>query len=760
LGHLVCAVGAGVLALVLGWGGGAAYGQNGGQSAVVQGFVRDEADGQSLQGANVVLRDRTGTVRAAAAAGARGFYQATGLEPGRYRLVVSFVGYQPYRDTLRLASGERRTVSITLAEEPRELEEVTVEGNDPVEEAEAGLREIQAADIETVPTPGPGGDLASYLRTLPGVTAIGDRGGRLFVRGGSPSQNLVLVDGMPIYKPFHIVGFYSALPGDLVANADFYAGGFGAQYTKRMSSVLDVQLRSGNTKQFQGGVGAGPFLASARAEGPIQRGSSSFLVHARHSLIEQTGPTLLGEDTPYKFYDVTAKVHTQDETSQCSFVGTRTYDRGRIDPDQSASFRWDNTAVGGDCLVFSDESAQTLEVSFGTSHFNNAVVSSDGTERTAGTWKVHANWRLSQPALWDGSITWGGQVQADKYDFGLNEPFLGLGTEREDRFLLSAATHVATEWTTGSLSVEPSLGAQALFAWEGLSLDPRLRLSYRPGGSERTTLTAAGGLYHQIVTGLTDERDAGSTFRIWQPSPFRDRPLQARHALLGWHQQVGEPLRISAEGWYKQFRDLPVPRWTPIVRFNTNLARADGSAGGVDLSLQYRRDPLRVQLNYGYGQVTYRASEEQLGAWVDEPVVEYSPPHDRRHKLGVTASLETAWFTTDVRWQYSTGLPYTQVYGYDTLLEVRGLRDRPTQVVGTPRALYRRPYDARLPAYHRLDVSLRRTVDLGPNLSLSVEGGAINAYDRANVFYIDIFTLDRVDQLPLIPYLSFELDVR
>jgi len=752
----VCALG--VAALLFGKGGLPAYGQEGGRAAVVQGFVRDEADGQSLQGANVVLRDSTGAIQAATAADGRGFYQATGLRPGQYQLAVSFVGYRSYRDTLRLAAGDRRTVSVTLAEEPRELEEVTVEGRDPVEEAEAGLRTIQAADVETIPTPGPGGDLASYLRTLPGVTALGDRGGRLFVRGGSPSQNLVLVDGMPIYKPFHIVGFYSALPSDLVANADFYAGGFGAEYTKRISSVLDVQLRSGNTKQYQGGVGVGPFLTSARVEGPVQRGSSSFLVHARHSLIEHSGPTLLGTDTPYKFYDVTAKVHTQDETSQCSFVGTRTYDRGRIDPDQGASFRWDNTAVGGDCLVFSDHSAQTLEVSFGTSHFNNTVVSSDGTERTAGTWKVHAKWLLSQPALWDGTMTWSGQVQADKYDFGLNEPFLGLGTEREDRFLLSGATHVGAEWTTGTLTVEPSLGAQALFAWEGLSLDPRLRLSYQPGGSTATTFTAAGGVYHQFVTGLTDERDAGSTFRIWQPSPFRDRPLQARHALLGWHQRVGAPLRVSVEGWYKQFRDLPVPRWTPIVRFNTNLARADGSAGGVDLSLRYRRDPLRVQLNYGYGRVTYRSSEGQLGAWVDEPVVEYAPPHDRRHKLGVTASLETAWFTTDVRWQYSTGLPYTQVYGYDTMLEIRGLRDPPSNVVGTPRALYRRPYEARLPPYHRLDVSVGRSIDLSPNVSLSAEAGAMNAYNRSNVFYVDVFTLDRVDQLPLIPYLSFTVD--
>jgi hypothetical protein len=146
-----------------------------------------------------------------------------------------------------------------------------------------------------------------------------------------------------------------------------------------------------------------------------------------------------------------------------------------------------------------------------------------------------------------------------------------------------------------------------------------------------------------------------------------------------------------------------------------------------------------------------------LGAWVDEPVVEYTPPHDLRHKVGATANVETDWGTANVRWQFSTGLPFTRVYGYDTMLEIRGQRDLPTEVVGIPRALYQRPYGGRLPPYHRLDVSLQRTFSLTSGVDLSASAGAMNAYDRANVFYVDIFTLDRVDQLPVLPYLSFEV---
>ena len=728
------------------------------EEAALRGFVRAETDGTPLQGANVVLRTPDGAIEAAAVTNGDGFYQLARLSPGSYRLRISFVGYRAYRDTIRLSSGDRRTLSISLETASQTLEGVTVEGRDPVEDAKAGLRRIESADIETIPSPGPGADLASYLRSLPSVTTTGDRGGRLYVRGGTPSQNLVLVDGVPIYKPFHIVGLYSTFPGDLVSGADFYAGGFGAQYTSRMSSVLDIQLRPGNTKEFQGNAGLGPFLTSVRFEGPLQQGSKSFLVQARHSLIEESGPALLNQSAPYKFYDITAKVHTQSESNQCSFVGVRSYDRGRIDPSRNASFKWDNTVVGGNCLIFGGESSQTLEVSFGTSHFNNSVRSTDRTNRSSGTWIAHTRFELSQPAPWDGTLSWGGRVQANQYDLALQEPFLGV--ESESQFLLSGAVHGGLTWTwRDRLTLNPTIGAQSLDGSGGISLDPRLRMSYGFGTERPTKVTAAGGVYHQLTTGINDERDAGSAFRAITPTPYPSNPSQSIHAMLGLDQMLASSLHFSVEGWYKNLQDLPVPRWTPIVRFNTNLVRADGTALGVDASLKYNNNPFRLSLTYGYGKVTYRASERRLGAWADQTLIEYNPPHDLRHKVGITAGLQSEWVNANIRWQYTSGRPYTQVYGYDTMLEIRGLRDAPTTDVGIPRALYQRPYDARLPAYHRLDVSLQRSFTLSPTVDLSAEAGAINTYNRSNVFYIDIFTLDRVDQLPLIPYVALSIDL-
>jgi hypothetical protein len=350
-------------------------------------------------------------------------------------------------------------------------------------------------------------------------------------------------------------------------------------------------------------------------------------------------------------------------------------------------------------------------------------------------------------------VQWGGKVQADDYGFELREPFLGF--ESEDRFLLSASAYIGAEWNVReALTLTPSIGGQTLFEWGRVSIDPRLRLSYAPGGDQPMTLTAAAGVYHQIPTSITDERDVGSTFRVWTPSPFQQRPLRADHLLLGWEQRVFASLQVSLEGWYKRFQDLPVPRWTPLVRFNTDLVRADGTGYGADLSVQYEQDPLRVDITYGYGRIQYRAAKNRIGAWVGEPLIEYSPPHDRRHKLGVVASVDTDWATASLRWQYGSGRPFTQIYGYDTLLQLRGLREDPSEVVGVPRALFERPYRSRLPDYHRLDV------DVAPAVRLSAEAGAINGYSRSNVFYIDLFTLDRVDQLSLIPYLSLRVDLQ
>lgn len=724
--------------------------------ALLRGFVTNEADGTPLPQANAVLMDSTGIVRATATDG-DGLYQLAGVTPATYRLVISYLGYETYRDTVRLRPGSR-TISVALSSTPQALQEVTVEEKqEAIEDTEAGLERIRAADIERLPTPGPGADLATYLRSLPSVSTTGDRGGRVFVRGGSPSQNLVLVDGTPIKKPFHIIGFYSAFPGDLISSADFYAGGFGGRYTGRLSSVLDVNLRPGNLKQYQGRLEMGPFVSSAQVEGPVGGEDKSLLVNYRQSVIEWVGPEFLDESTPYRFYDLTTRLHTQGETTQCSFTGLRTYDRGKIDPSRSSVFRWTNTSVGGKCLTFGGESSQKAYVSFGTTHFSNTIETPDEDERSSGTWDTHVTLNIENPYSW-GRLKGGAWVRSNQYEYSFSGTFLGVQTE--ETFDVTSGGHVGATWdATPSFRISPSLGLQIPVYWGSPTFEPRLRMAWQPGGSQTTNVTAAGGLYRQLVDGVTDERDAGSTFLAWLQTP-QNKTLQSTHTILGVDHQIVQGLRLSMEGYYKTFRDIPVPKWSTLAVFNTSLVPAEGTAYGGNVSLRYRTDGLNLRANYGIGRVEYRASSEALGAWTDDSEIAYEPPHDRRHKVGLTASADFDLFSASARWQYSSGRPYTQGYGTDNFLEIRGLRNVPPDSRGNNRLLYEKQYNARLPAYHRFDISLERTVTLSPYLNLTIEGGAINAYDRRNIFYLDLLTRERVDQLPLIPYLGLTLDIR
>ncbi len=736
---------------------GGACGSATAQDAVLRGFITDAASGRPLVNANVVLHDTTGLVQAAVT-DANGFYQLAPVAPGVYTVRISFIGYATRRDTLRLEPGAR-TISAALTPITQELQGVTVESRrDSIENARAGLQRISPADIDRIPTPGPGSDLAGYLRSQPGVVTLGDRGGQLYVRGGTPSQNLVLVDGTPVYKPFHIIGFYSAFPSDLVSSADFYAGGFGAEYMGRISSVLDVNLRPGNMKQNEARAAISPFVASVRAEGPLGWRRTSLLLHYRQSLIERTGSALLDASTPYRFYDATATLHTQGDNSQCSFTGVRTYDRGRIDPDRPASFQWTNTSVGGDCLVFGASSSQTADISFGATHFSNTVTTPDGSKRSAGTWRYHTTFRFESPTSW-GAFNWGGWARADQYHFDLEE--LHLGLRADDDFAVAMGGFVEATWTpTDALAIEPSLGAQGLLGEANLNIEPRLRLAWEPGGSGTTRFTAATGLYHQLAVGITDERDAGTTFIAWFPTPAVNRPLQALHVLGGWEQRLAPSLTAHLEGYYKDLNDIPVPTWTPANRFNTTLSLAEGTAYGADVRLTYQQGPLHLQAGYGWNWVEYRAARDDLGAWTGGDLIRYHPPHDQRHSISLVGQIDTGLFEASARWQLSSGLPYTQVYGFDTLLELRGLRDQPTRDVGTPRLFYRQPYTERLPAYHRLDLSAERSFTLSPRIGLTAEVGSINTYDRANIFYIDIFSLERVNQLPLLPYLALTVTLQ
>lgn len=481
------------------------------QSARVQGIINDGATDQPLEGANVVLRQIGGDQVTGVATDPNGFYQIGDVSPGRYGLRISFVGYITYQDTLSLSSGERVTVSLSLSPNQEMLDELVVSPTGGTTQLEAGRQQVSAADLSRVPTPAGSGDLASYLQTLPGVVTTGDRGGQLYIRGGTPSQNMVLVDGTLIYQPFHILGFFSAFPEDLVSETDFYAGGFGPQYTGRISSVLDVKMRAGDRYETSGSGSVSPFLGEVMAEGPLKEGRSSWIASARSSLIEQTSPALLGEKQPLGFDSQYLKMSFYGEQdSRCSIMGMRTYDRGRLDIEENDIFSWKNVVLGGRCVILPEESDLLFDMNLGYSHISNSAGSAENPERKSKSSRINLDINLTR-FLGETRLNYGLFLHINPLSYDMSEQVGGpqIGSEH----ILSGGGYVEAAIPMGEqLMLRPGTALSHYRGITGFSVEPRLRGSWQPGGSEEKELSFAAGIYRQPIAGITDKRDAGSVF--------------------------------------------------------------------------------------------------------------------------------------------------------------------------------------------------------------------------------------------------------
>jgi hypothetical protein len=729
------------------------------QQAAVQGIVSDAVTARPLAGAGVTLEQAGGLARSAAT-DRNGFFQVVGLTPGAYQLRIRVAGYSALEETITLSPGQRLTANRGLTLDAQQIEGIQVTGQGPgAVRRELGGQTITARDIARIPTPAGSGDLASYLQTMPGVVSSGDRGGQLFIRGGTPTENLALMDGMLVYQPFHITGFFSAFPEDLVERAQFLPGGFGAKYSGRLASVLDVQMRDGDRNRQVTSASLSPFLAEVRAEGPVPRSgrAGSYVLSVRRSLIEETSPWLLGEEQPLGFESYYLKVSalSRDGGSRCSMTALGSRDRGGLDAqDPLSRVHWTNTLLGGRCAILAG--GLFVDVRFGGSGTRSDALTRGASEFSSSADRAFMDGDFSR-AIGRARVNFGGFVHAEHTGYDLQE-IVVAGARQTDGWTELGVYGEADIPLGRGVRVLPGVSTSMPFP---LAVEPRLRASWRPGGLADAELSGAVGLYEQRVAGVSDRRDASSVFVAWTRRPLGAR-MRAVHAQASWQQSLGAGFSYSVDGYLRRMYDLPVSTWSSIARFAPKLSLAEGHAHGADGRVELRRGPFYGFAGYGYSWTEYASEQESFGTWYGEPLQQFHPPHDRRHQANALASLKLGSYTMAARWEYGSGFPFTQPTGFDEVIDYRtdqGDLPSVTSSFGQTRVLLDRPYNARLPAVHRLDLSAERAVGIG-SYELRLQGGVINVYDRTNIFYYDVFTNHRIDQLPVAPYLSVKLQPR
>ncbi len=743
------------------------------QTGIVRGNVLDASDGAPIAFGNVRLEGPGGSL-AGVNTDADGFFAFADLTPGDYRVVATYVGYDSTLVEVNLAvANEIEYLRLLLEPAGVNLTAVNVSARQQRQREDVSVSRVTLLRTDILELPSVGGtpDLAQYLTVLPGVVSSGDQGGQLYIRGGSPVQNKVLLDGMTIYNPFHSIGLFSVFETEAIGVAEVHTGGFNAEYGGRISAIVDLQTREGNKRRLAGLASVSPFQAKALVEGPIrplgESGSSiSFLLTGKQSLLPQTSPALYGyavqdnffdagEDTtateglPYHYRDLYGKVTLAGGNgSQLDLFGFNFTDDFSV--AGLAALDWSNSGGGGRFTLVPPSSDVVIDGVVSASSYAINLQEGDRGPRSSGIDNYTA--RLD--------FTYFGARQQISYGFefnGVNTDFTFRNasgvTFRQADFTSELNGFAKYKRTIGHLIVEPGLRLQYYASLNTFSPEPRLGLKYAVTDAVR--LKAAGGLYSQNLIATQNDLDIVNFFQGFLVGPgssvagAEDNLQRAVHAVGGLEVEASEYLTFNLEGYYKGFTQLLELNRDKLLATDPDFVALTGAAYGGDISAEYRRKGLRLAGNYSLGYVTR----------TDETAT-YPTSYDRRHTVNVYGSLafgaERAW-QAGFRFAFGSAFPFTQTLG---VIEDPGLGRNPVLADvltgnGSLSVLLSPDRNGgRLSDLHRLDLSLSRKFTFGETTRLEVSASVTNAYNRENIFYVDRISGGRVTQLPVLPALA------
>ena len=749
-----------------------------GQEGAVAGRVRS-AEGQILAGAGVRLQALADSSRVRLAQTDRlGFFELGEVVPGVYELTATKIGFEPRRVEVRVDDAVVQ-LELVLATRAVELGVLRVEAARSralerfVESAGITVQEIEREAMKSIPGLVETDPIRS-IEVLPGVGTVSDFSAAFNVRGGSADQNLILLDNVPIYNPFHLGGLFSVFNADMVERAELRAGGFPAEYGGRVSSVLVVETDPGDGEPS---VDAGVSLLASRAavdgslpaglDGKLGLAHSRWRVSGRRSYFD----VLVRPWTSFPYYLTDMQGVFEGWTPGGSRIRVTGYSGRDVldisdvgDNPLPLRWSWGNDAVG---LSWAHPMRGGSSMDVAT-HFSRFSSDFELTEVEA-RFRTHvqeagatANFELRPTA----QLRWKSGVSAKDlgYDYGLKASGTTFGESRGEGLGLSAYSQVG--WDSGrSWLIETGL---RLDHWEPdpgesvTTVAPRFAVK-RFFGDRTAAVRLAGGRYSQFLHSLRDE-EFPLGIDIWvlagelAPRIVSDQVQMAVEGFFGNNDWFA-----SLEGYYRTYDGVITinPADDPGDDLD-DVLRGDGWSYGLDLMV--RRD---AGTTTGWISASFLRTERtfpDLLSGVDPPPsITYPPVFDRRVDIDLVLSRSLTWWGLEagLRANFGTGTPYTPVLGQFDMYRQRAVEGRVYYDNATAVALGDRN-SARYPARHRLDISLRKRLErswgsMVPYLSV------VNLYNRKNVlFYFfdygaDPPTRTGVSMIPLLPTIGLEV---
>ena len=741
------------------------------QNVTLSGYIKDAANGEELINASIVNEKSQGTVT-----NVYGFYSLT-LPEGQYTFTVSYIGYESIEKTLALK--ESQTLDFELTEATNQLAEVEVTAkrlDENLNRAEMSTTQLTAKQIKAIPQFLGEFDVIRSITLLPGVTTVGEGASGFNVRGGKTDQNLILLDQAPVYNSSHIFGFFSVFNGDAVRDLKLYKGGIPAPYGGRLSSVLDVHQKEGNTKEFAGTMGLGLLSSRLMLEGPLVKDKASFMIAGRRSyqdVLLKASPNDDLNSIIANFYDLNAKVNYKFNDKSRLFLSAY-YGKDAFGVPGLVKFDWGNLGLTGrwnylitDKLflnvstIYSDYD-YAIGFDFPQAKIDNIAFIKNQSNKVAFSWFPNAKHQVNYGA------------EATVYDF---EPFsttldyidsnlVDINIELQNEYAVEPSLYIEDNWKVNNrLTIRGGLRYSSFYnlgardvvnynptangtvrndlitdttnyssreiieSFDGLQgLEPRLGINFKT--TENTAIKASYNRMRQYIH-LISNTTSSLPIDTWRPAGKYIDPGTADQIALGWNRNFkGGEWQLSVETYYKSMRDLVAFKHgaqpTGVDNIEVALMTGRGRSYGLEMQLDKKIGQLTGWVAYTYSrsqlQVDLGATPEEwinLGNW-------YSAAQDKPHDIAIVAAY--AWkpnISFSGSFIYQTGKPYTYP---EARSEFEGII--------YPFALSRN--NSRTPAYHRLDLSMDVAI---PNKKEngrkgSWNFGVYNAYARKNAFSI------------------------
>lgn len=777
----------------------------------MSGYVEDAETGEQLIGATVYITElETGT-----ASNVYGYFSIT-LDEGTYNIVTSYVGYESHSEKIVLKSNQvfnfKLKPSVVLSEVV-----VSGEATDKIEEkTQMSSIKVSMEKVNKLPAFMGEKDLVKTIQLLPGVQSGSEGSSGLYVRGGGPDQNLMLLDGVPVYNASHLFGFFSVFNSEAINSVELIKGGFPARYGGRLSSVLDIRMKEGNTKEFKGDISVGIIASKISLEGPIIKDKTSFIVSARRTYVDVLARpfiSLSNANTKYTdpdgteaqdritggyyFYDLNFKInHKFSNRSRLflsSYLGKDKFyskieytednpngdyyeDKSKLDlnwGNKIAALRWNyiinpklfaNATLTYSQYAFNTDITNTISDYYkyndSISTENFAVLFNSGIDDI--TAKVDFDYtpspnhyvRFGLGNIYHVFSPGATQVKVESEgdDFNLNDN--PDKTKAQEMY-----AYVEDDWL-----VNKKLKINAGLHFSGFVLSKKNYWSLQPRISSRYLLSKTSSLkasYAHMAQflHLLSNPTIGLPTDLWVPATDKVLPQYSHQVALGYAKSIRKKYELSIEGYYKSMNNIiEYKDGTSFMlsdqTWEEKVEAGKGWSYGVELLLEKKIGKLSGWLGYTLSWSNRQFTNISFGE-------KFPYRYDRRHDISfvTTYELSDKW-DFGLIWVYGTGNAYTlgleRYAGYSLYNNNNQFQN---QYQNIEHIENRNNY--RAPAYHRLDIgaNYHRKGKWGEtiwNFSL------YNAYSRQNPFYLDFKTksngervLTQIALFPIIPSVSY-----